>query len=507
MKRGRWLLWAALAACLLFAAPARGERVNRLLLVGCDRFVTQENTTPASANNVARMAEVLSGGAMAPARLITRRNDLCTLAELAEKVEEAFGDADADDVSYFYLSTHGVWDDTQPEGVSLLLSDGETEERLSAAALKALFDPVPGVKVLILDACHSGAFIGKGTDRIGTNPFAGGAYKIICSSGGAEESWFWAAPDRESSGAGYFSDALANGMGSSGAYGADANRDGCITLTELHRYLLDSQGASTPRTYPEEEDFTLLTYDAESVLSAYSPAVMTGLTWNTPLLDQAWPHVDFTFTMLQEAQIAYQLVLLDRDRWLFGSGSLLWDTAEGMGYGLLSPGVKNRSISLTRDDEESGGYALLQLLSLTGGVPRVLASHVLCVTPLTGDPHLWAEAAEAFTPAAGEEESLIIRHELPCALSVTVADAEGRTVRRLLTRQATRPEKLRPGGTSLSWSGRLANGELAPPGTYHFHIRAWVGEEEYAADSPAFALLAEEESADQEYPDLRFVPE
>ena len=92
-------------------------------------------------------------------------------------------------------------------------------------------------------------------------------------------------------------------------------------------------------------------------------------------------------------------------------------------------------------------------------------------------------------------------------LSVTVADAEGRTVRRLLTRQATRPEKLRPGGTSLSWSGRLANGEPAPPGTYHFHIRAWVGEEEYAADSPAFALLAEEESADQEYPDLRFVPE
>ena len=497
----RWLrlLTAVLWGCLLFAAPARAERTNRLLLVGCDRFVTQDETTPASANNVERMAEVLSGGAMAPERLITRRNDLADLEELAALAAEAFAGADEDDVSYFYLSTHGIWDDTQPEGVSLLLSDGEREARITAAWLKALFDPLPGTKVLILDACHSGALIGKGVDRVMPNPFAGGAYKIICSSGGAEESWFWAAADRESSGAGYFSDALAYGMSGDGAFGADSNRDGTVTLTELRRYLLEHQGASTPRTYPEEDSFSVFAYDAEAVTGGYVRPLLTGLTWNTPVLDQAWPRADFSFTMLREAQLAYQLVLLDQDRWQFADATLLWDTAEGLGYGMVSPGTKSRSISLSREDEESGGYALLQILSLTGGVPRVLSSHVLCVPPLTGDPGLSVEAGTVFRPAGGEEASAVIRHSLPCALSVSVTDAAGNIVRRLLTRQPTRPEKLRPTGTFLSWNGRLADGEAAPPGEYRFQATAWVGDEVYRAESPSFLLLPGPG-------DLRFVP-
>ena len=58
------MLLLALACACLFRAPVLAEGLNRALLVGCDNFITQPSTAPASANNVARMAEALSGGAM-----------------------------------------------------------------------------------------------------------------------------------------------------------------------------------------------------------------------------------------------------------------------------------------------------------------------------------------------------------------------------------------------------------------------------------------------------------
>jgi len=59
-------LWALVCVwlCLLASSALAEGTVNRALLVGCDRFVTQEETTPSSANNVTQMAEALSGGGM-----------------------------------------------------------------------------------------------------------------------------------------------------------------------------------------------------------------------------------------------------------------------------------------------------------------------------------------------------------------------------------------------------------------------------------------------------------
>ena len=483
----------AAAVCMLLcllSAPALADRANRLLLIGCDRFLTQEETTPASANNVSSIAAALSGGMMSPEALVTRRGDISSVRELVSLIADTFADADEDDVSYFYISTHGVWDVSEPGSeMGFLLSDGRHEEVLTARELKQAFDGIQGTKVLILDACHAGAVIGKGVDSGFENTFRGADYKVLCASGGTEESWFWSAADRETSGSGYFSDALCLGLSMISDYGADADRDGTVTLRELQRYLLRNHGASTPRVYPEEDDFPLFRYEADAVENLNRNALMTGLSFSGSLLDGAFPAADFTFTLLRPAQLAYQLVTMDRNRWSFDRMRQIWDTTEPeAGFGVLSPGTKSRSLSLQRQDEESGGYVLLQIVAMTDHVPTLLSSRVLCVPPLTGDPELSVEVQPVFCPEALEECAVIVRHRLPCALSVTVESVDGQVIRRLAAHQATRPEKLYPDGSFLCWNGRAADGSAAQPGAYRIHASAVVGDETYECWSEAFVL-------------------
>ena len=62
-KRLMSVLLVVLLCCPIFAVRAEeitaDGRVNRALLVGCDRFLTQTDTTPSSRNNVLRMADAL----------------------------------------------------------------------------------------------------------------------------------------------------------------------------------------------------------------------------------------------------------------------------------------------------------------------------------------------------------------------------------------------------------------------------------------------------------------
>lgn len=496
MARVRGLMLALCLLLCLHAAPAMAEGVNRALLVGCDRFVTQEHTTPSSANNVTQMADTLSGGAMNLEALITRRNDLSSVTELESLILDAFAEADDGDVSYFYISTHGVWSQGEPNGdMTLLLSDGYREEGITASRLRAIFDRIRGTKVLIVDACHAGAMIGKGVHAPFDNVFAGPDYKVLCSSGGAEESWFWSGAEDGAAGAGYFSGALVRGMSIKGSFGADSNRDGAITLTELKRYLRLNHGASTPQTYPEEDDFVLLRYDAASVTGRRRDAAVEGLTFAGDVMAGEAPAVDFSFTVLRPTRIAYQLVFQRRDKWDFDGGRLLWDNAERYGAygdtdGFLSPGLKERTLTLTREETGSYGYVLLQMLAMEQDAPALMSSRVLTVPPLSGDPLLEVLTGGSFCPAQYEEMNLVVHHQYPCELSVVVEDLEGNMVRRLTSRQATRPEQLKPLGSTFCWNGRTAGGDIAPEGLYRVRVTAWVGEEAYEALSEPF-LLAE----------------
>ena len=88
-KRLMSVLLVVLLCCPIFAVRAEeitaDGRVNRALLVGCDRFLTQTDTTPSSRNNVLRMADALSGGTLNMQTLVTREDGLSSASELIAK--------------------------------------------------------------------------------------------------------------------------------------------------------------------------------------------------------------------------------------------------------------------------------------------------------------------------------------------------------------------------------------------------------------------------------------
>lgn len=480
-------LWLTLfLLCLPFCA-ALSEGSSRALLIGCDRFVTQLDTYPSSRNNVEQMAAVLSGDITELTRLVTRPEGIASVDELSRLVEEAYAGASEDDVSYFYISTHGLWESGLPGGdMRFVLSDGESEGSVTAYELRAMFDLIPGTKVLIMDACHSGASIGKGVNGYVQNVFAAPEYKILCSSGGAEESWFWSGrSERVKTGAGYFSGALVNALSPSGGYGADDNHDGIITLTELKRYLLLNHGASTVQTYPEEDDFAILTYDRAAAMRNRRASAVENVSFEDGALSADNPTIAYTFTVLRDVRVAYQLVFQKNGRWDFDNAQLIWDSSERFGVhgdtpGYLSPGYKEGEITFTpNDSEEAYGYVLLQMLTVSPSGASVVASRVLCVPPSVGDPSLSAEVRSRFHPAKGEELSIVIRHSLPCELTITVEDEQGQTVRRLASREPSRPQQLRPKGTFVTWNGLTTSGETAAPGIYRVHVKGYLGGEVY----------------------------
>ena len=491
MRLKGFLCAAALLSALFLCPAACAE--NRALLVGCDSFLSRSDTRPSSANNVAEMAEALSGGSMNLDELITRRDGISGAAELAELIGETFAPAREGDVSYLYLSTHGLWEPGEPgSSMTLLLSDGRSENGMTAQQLHDAFDGVQGTKVLIIDACHAGAMIAKGIrDEFG-HIFEGGEFKLICSAGGAEESWFWKGPEGEAiAGGGYFSGILSAGMSVRTGYAADANRDGVITLSEMAAYLDDMHGASRVQTYPEEDEFALLTYDAESVRR--QTEAVGHILFEDGMLDRSSPSLAFSFTVFQPCRVAYQLVQQKGSRWDFEHARLVYDTGElfgsfGDAEGYLSPGFKERTIDLREDTLTRGGYLLFQMIVTEQDRVHIVASRALALSrddPLT---EIVISQRNGFSPERGEEMGFVITHAGPVQLTCVIENAAGESIRRLCSRMPSRPEQIYPEGTTLYWDGRDQKGEAAVPGAYRLRVTVRRGGEEVTVTGASFYL-------------------
>ena len=133
-----------------------------------------------------------------------------------------------------------------------------------------------------------------------------------------------------------------------------------------------------------------------------------GITFNGDTLSADAPVIDFSFNVVRTAQVAYQLVYRRQGIWDFDQSTLIYDNNGDFGsYAIagrtLSPGLKERSITLNTADAQSSGYVLLQILVIEKGLPSVVWSKVLCVPPTTDDPQLRVHVQDAFCPESGEE--------------------------------------------------------------------------------------------------------
>lgn len=503
LRRGLAFLLAFFCLAALRPLPtARGEedsvRRERALLIGVDEFVTQPSAYPSSTNNVYAMQEMFQAAAEPLEKILVPDAPVTSVQQLTELIQRVFGGAEAGDVSYLYISTHGLYDPENGVEPALLLSDGQTENHLTPEELEAAFDGISGTKVLILDACNSGAFIGKGMTEWDEPPcFLGDDFKVITSSGAREESWYWSAGEdakqEERQGAFYFTQALCDALSAACGYPADQNHDGSITLKELYDYLLLNHAASTPQVYPQnDDDFVIFRYDpSEPLPTGLKRSPIMDVTFSDLVLDRDSREITIEYIAMRPVRVAYQLVYRREGRWEFENAQLIYDDSErfsafGDQEGAVSAGWKQRTLRLDELADDAYGYALVQLVSIDRGKLRVHAGRVLCVLPEEEPPAPTVEISGSFAPETGRELAVFVGHTSPCTLSVAILDEEGQVVERLCHRRSTRPMGL--AGTTLYWDGKQRDGSPAPAGTYRVRTQIhWKGQT-LSVESETFEL-------------------
>ena len=461
---------------------------QRALLIGCDHFLSKEDTWPAAENNLKMLSDTLISDTRRYALVRSSADSIASVSAFEEAVLGAFQDAQPQDTSLLFISTHGIFEeDADGAKAGLLLSDGQAEALLDAQTLQRILDQIAGTKVVILDACNSGAIIGKGLSDTADRAFLTGPdYKVLCSAGGSESSWYFHGATAEpAQGASYFATVLCQGLGMLGDYAADQNVDGQITLAEAAAYLLDNYAASTPQSYPQNDDaFVLYAYDPERPQRVQK--AVTDITFEETLLTAGQSEAFFSFTVQRQVELYYQVIYHQNGVWQFAEAQHYLDGEQT--DGTVLPGRKMRSLAL-QTEGDAFGYVILQLITLEEGLPVFQGGRLLCVQPASGDVSLEAETTAAFLPAAGQELPIVIRHDVPCGLTVNILNDEHRVVRRLSYETPSRPQQLIPSGSTFYWDGRRTSGEMAPPGEYTVQVRTTIGEKTFTVESEPFALL------------------
>ena len=132
----------------------------RALLIG-NTYTGESNELPGCDNDVDGMRTMLGRMTATPYSVTVKKN--IRAEEILSSISSTFGNASYNDVSLFYYSGHGansVGADGNPTSYHAALV-GTFQTYVSIARLKTELDKIPGKKVIILDACHSGQFIAR----------------------------------------------------------------------------------------------------------------------------------------------------------------------------------------------------------------------------------------------------------------------------------------------------------------------------------------------------------
>ena len=267
----------------------QNEVVYRALCVGVGDYISgNDNDLNAPPYDVDRIRQILQqckfGSSNTTFSNISYLKDWqATKSNILQSITSTFASADNNDISYFYFSGHGsrlgdtsyICPADMTSFVDSVISVNELENALSS---------IPGTKVIFLDSCYSGGFIGKSMDETTTpkeelesfnneviNVFSQAQpkallttnqYKVLTSCHYYQECW--EILPEEDDPFGVFTMALCEGCGYSGNYPADNNMDTMVTLQEAYLYVRDwvfSYGIDQDvQVYPNNSTFTIIEY-------------------------------------------------------------------------------------------------------------------------------------------------------------------------------------------------------------------------------------------------------
>jgi hypothetical protein len=330
---------------------------------------------------------------------------------------------------------------------------------------------IPGRKVIILDACYSGAAISKGLETpAAASVFAGSDFKVLTSAGGLEPSFLWTDGAGTVQGGSFFAQALTEGISAEGRFAADSNRDGQITLSELHRHLLSAYGASTPQVYPQQDDFVVFAYNNTN---SGNLRTVTGLSVESPVIRQAGEPLLLSYTLNRQARLAYQLIYESQGSWRFQHPQSIEEM--GRGDGIVLPGRKEAALQLQPGLGGLSGYLLLLLITVSEDRSRPLACVLMSVQTQVQDLRLRVDSVSSFDPGLGEEAGFILRHTGAVEYSAAILNEQGESVAYLTFEQMSRPIHLEQEGSCIWWDGRLSGGQPAPAGKYRLKATVQSG--------------------------------
>lgn len=458
---------SALLLCLtlMLALPVSSLAATRALLVACSDFLTQPSLGNAVSGNLQMIGSALLGANPRLAGLSIEDGTIGSPDALGSAMEDAFAEAAEGDLSILYLCTHGVLS-ADDGSMFLLLGDGEAESMLTADQLAGLLSPIQGEKLLIVDACYSGALLSRGKDS--PSPFfADPSIHVLTSASADESSWYFNSEHLSTGAVSYFASALSSGLGLYGAPEADVDGDGAITLEELHRYLRVAVPSSSSQLLSDGAQALELPAVQRAMLSR----PLGGFSYGESLLLSDDPTLDFSFTVTRETQVHYRLIDYDAGDWNWENVKTFTDAGDD-GSGTLTPGRKNRTLTLTDVAPEESGYVMLQIFAVSGEEVILCSERLIAVQPAAQTAALEVACAASYAPDEGEL-SISIHAGVPAEITLSVFDSEGALVRRLFTSQLTRPSA--SGVTLAAWDGRGADGGFVPAGEYTIAAEAVTG--------------------------------
>ncbi|MBA7493406.1 hypothetical protein ES702_03964 [subsurface metagenome] len=270
----------------------QNEVVYRALCVGVGDYIQgSDNDLSAPPYDVDRIRQILQqcrfGTSNTTFSNIGYLKDWqATKSNILQSISSTFSGADSNDISYFYFSGHGSW-----LGNTSYICPADitsfTDSAISVDELENSLSAIPGIKVVIIDACHSGGFIGKSMDETiiskeklesfndeVINVFSQAQpkgllttnqYKVLTSCHYNQECMELApTTPGDFDPFGVFTMALCEGCGYSGSYPADTNMDTMVSLQEAYLYVKDCvfyYGVDQDvQVYPNNSTFSIVEY-------------------------------------------------------------------------------------------------------------------------------------------------------------------------------------------------------------------------------------------------------